>query len=336
MKISIIVPVYNNEKYIVKCIESIINQDYKEWELILINNGSTDKSKEICEKYIKEDERIILVNSINNGPSGARNKGLELATGDYCMFVDGDDYIEKDTLSTLAKELEKNDFQIIIYGNYNDVFSNGQYIENGENKYRECEFNNNDEFKKIYIDLCNNYLINQVWNKIYKKSFIDEVGTKFPQGVSYSEDLIFNIKLYKNLNRGKVINKSFYHYVNHKGDSLCSTFNVNKYRDMKYVYMTIEEEVKGWNNQLVDYLGNTFIKDINIYINSMYNSDCALENNEKRTLVEEIIKDEVVHSCIQKTNIKGIRNTITSTLIRFRCKNLLLLMGKVTRIIRKN
>lgn len=336
MKISIIVPVYNNEKYIVKCIESILNQKFSNWELILINNGSTDRSKELCEKYANDDERIILVNGENEGPSVARNKGLELATGDYCMFVDGDDYIEQDTLSILSKEIEQNDYQIVIYGNYNDIYENGVYRENGANKYREYEFNSNDEFKKIYIDLSNKYLVNQVWNKIYKKSFIEEVGTRFPQGVNYSEDLIFNIKLYKKLKKGKVIDKVLYHYVNHKGDSLCSTFNVNKYKDMKYVYMTIKEEVKGWNDELINYLGNTFVKDINIFINSMYNSDCLLPITKKRELVDEILEDETVYECIKETKIKGMRNKVTATLIRGRCKNLLLLMGKIIRLIKKS
>lgn len=336
MKISIIVPVYNNEKYIVKCIESVTNQEFTNWELILINNGSTDRSRELCEKYVNEDDRIILVNGENEGPSVARNKGLELATGDYCMFVDGDDYIEEDTLGILANEMQEKDYQIIFYGNYNDTYINNEYIRTGENKCSEYEFDNNEEFKKNYVELLNHFMVNQVWNKIYKKSFIDEVGTSFPKGMNYSEDIIFNIKLYKKLQRGKVLNKSFYHYVNHKGDSLCSTFNINKFNDMKYAYIKIKEEVANWNNEVIESLSNLFIKDINIYINSLYGSSCNLGYSEKSKVVHGIIKDDVVQICIKESKLNGIRNKITSTLIRCKCKNLLLLMGKVTRKIRKS
>ena len=336
MKISIIVPVYNNAKYISKCIESIISQKFSNWELILVNGGSQDKTKEICEKYAHKDERIILINTINEGPSGARNIGLDYAHGEYCMFVDGDDYIEQDTLKILADEIKEKDYQIIFYGNYNDILNDGKYTIKNENLSKKCAFNDNSEFQKVYKDLLDNHLVNQVWNKIYKKSFIDEVGARFPKGINYSEDLIFNIKLYKKLQSGMVIDKALYHYVNHKGNSLCSTFNEKKYKDIKYVYTITRTEVYGWNDKLLNYIDNSFITDINIFINSMYNSDCRLGVNEKKILIEEIVKDEVVHSCIRKINIKGIRNKITSILIKIKNVNLLLAMGKITRMIKKN
>lgn len=336
MKISIIVPVYNNEKYIDKCIKSIINQKYTDWELILINDGSKDKSKDICERYANSDERIILVNSKNEGPSVARNKGLELATGEYCMFIDGDDYIEQDTLSVLNKEIEKDDYQIIFYGNYNDIFVDNEYVECGENRCKEYQFNNNEEFKKIYIDLFNKFLLNQVWNKLYKKSFIDEIGTRFPKGMSYSEDLIFNIKLYKNLQKGKIVNKSLYHYVNHKEGSLCSTFNVNKFNYIKYAYIKLKEETSGWYDELSDYLNNTFIKNINIYINSLYDSSCSLKYSQKKDIVEDIINDDVVQKSVSSSNIIGIRNKITAFILKNKLTKIALLMGKTTRAIRKN
>ncbi|MBU5487101.1 glycosyltransferase [Clostridium sp. MSJ-8] len=335
MKISIIVPVYNNAKYISKCIESIISQKFSNWELILVNGGSQDKTKEICEKYAHKDERIILINTINEGPSGARNIGLDYAHGEYCMFVDGDDYIEQDTLKILADEIKEKDYQIIFYGNYNDILNDGKYTIKNENVSKECAFNDNSEFQKVYKDLLDNHLVNQVWNKIYKKSFIDEVGARFPKGINYSEDLIFNIKLYKKLQSGMVIDKALYHYVNHEKDSLCTTFNINKFNDMKYAYVKVWGFVNDWNEGLKQYINNWFVKNINIYINSLFNSSCQLNYSQKRDILENIIKDDVVQECISSNSAIGLRNKITTFIIRNKLTSIALLMGRVTRIIRK-
>lgn len=335
MKVSIIVPVYNCEKYLKRCIESVINQTYKDWELILIDDGSTDKSYDICLEYKKKYKNIIALHQDNKGVGEARNYGIEKAIGKYCMFIDGDDYIEQETLNILSNEIKKNDYQIIFYGNYNYIFSHDRYIRIGENKYKEYEFNNNEEFKKIYIELFNKFLVNQVWNKIYKKSFIDEIGISFPKEMNYSEDIIFNIKLYKNLKKGKVLNKSLYNYINHKEDSLCTTFNINKFNDMKYAYIKINQETKDWNRELANYLNNAFIKDINIFINSLYSTSCNLTYSKKREVVKKISNDDVVQNCINISDIKGIRNEITSIILKNKLVTGALLMGKVISLIKK-
>ena len=114
--VSIIVPVYNAKKYLSNTLESILKQSYKNLEIILVNDGSTDNSKEICEHYAKIDSRIILLNKINGGVSSARNYGLEVAKGDYVSFIDSDDYLTVDMIETLVKDVQNTDVEIAVCG----------------------------------------------------------------------------------------------------------------------------------------------------------------------------------------------------------------------------
>ena len=111
-KISIIIPVYNVEKYLSRCLESVINQSYKNIEIIIVNDGSTDNSFDICNKYKKKDKRVILIDQNNQGLSGARNTGLKHATGEYICFIDSDDYVEKDYVEYLYKLIVKDDYDL--------------------------------------------------------------------------------------------------------------------------------------------------------------------------------------------------------------------------------
>lgn len=125
VKISVIVPVYNTEKYLNKCIKSIVRQTYSNWELIIIDDGSTDGSGELIDKAAKKDHRIIAIHQKNAGPGKARNTGLNLATGDYVVFIDSDDFIDKDYFSLLATKALKND---VVYIDVDQISSNGNVL----------------------------------------------------------------------------------------------------------------------------------------------------------------------------------------------------------------
>ena len=123
--ISIIMPVYNAEKYLNRSIESIMNQTYNNIEIILVNDGSTDNSLEICTSYQEKDNRIKLINQANKGVSFARNKGIDEATGDYIMFIDSDDYVEKNMIEDMVSKITEDDIDLVISGIKMDYIKNG-------------------------------------------------------------------------------------------------------------------------------------------------------------------------------------------------------------------
>ncbi len=171
--ISVIVPIYNVDNYLEKCIDSIINQSYKNLEIILIDDGSTDDCGIICDKYKKNDERIIVIHKKNEGLSSARNKGLDIAKGNLISFIDGDDYIEHNMLATLKKNMEKYESDISICC-CNHIKNNKKYNRFCNTSIKEFV----SEGKCKYLNMYNEYspLSNCVWNKLYKKEIFNYIS----------------------------------------------------------------------------------------------------------------------------------------------------------------
>ena len=150
IKISVIIPVYNTEKFLEKCLNSVLNQTLKEIEIIVVNDGSRDNSLEIIKKFKKEDNRIVLLNEQNGGSSFARNKGLETAKGKYFYFIDSDDYLEENTMfEELYNKCENDNLDIVVFDYYNDFGNRKEYVKNIE--ISEDVLINKEEYVKDLI-----------------------------------------------------------------------------------------------------------------------------------------------------------------------------------------
>lgn len=217
-KISIIVPVYNVEDYLEECIESIINQTYKNIEIIIINDGSTDNSGVICDKYSKKDKRIRVFHQENKGVSSARNFGIKNATGKYIMFVDADDYLELNTIEALCKHKLKD--SLVIFG-YNKIYKN-KIIEKKENN-----FNVKTKLEMTRMLFFNDNIGGFIANKIFDKRIIDKNSLLFNEELSYCEDLVFVCEYIKYITKFKYINCSLYNYRMRKSSTSYSFFTGN-------------------------------------------------------------------------------------------------------------
>lgn len=182
---SIIIPVYNSEKFIKKCIDSILEQNYKNYEIIVVNDGSTDKSKEIVKKY--KINNLRLINQKNKGLSGARNAGLKCALGKYVIFIDADDYVEKNLLIELSKYIDKYD--VVIYGYYNEIVRNEILVKQDRISFVNSNIKSN--IRKMDIFAINS-LIGFAWNKAYSRAYLFKNKFFFEEGTSLVEDIIFN------------------------------------------------------------------------------------------------------------------------------------------------
>lgn len=210
-KLSVIVPVYNVEKYLEKCLNSIINQSYRNLEIICVNDGSTDNSLTILKAYEKKDPRIILIDKENGGLSSARNVGLDVASGEYITFVDSDDYIALNTYELcLNKFNDEVDF----------VSYSFQYVYTD---LTDIKFNS---FNQKYVGLhkCNATIILDnsfwvaVWSKIFRKKIIDKYCIRFPEGLIF-EDILFSYEYYFISNNAYFLQDNLYYYVQ-RSDSI--------------------------------------------------------------------------------------------------------------------
>lgn len=217
--VSIIVPVYNVEKYFEKCADSIIAQTYKNLEIILVNDGSTDCSGELCDRYASMDDRIIVIHQENAGLSGARNRALDIAKGEFIGFVDSDDFIDPDMFQTL----------------YNKAVTTGSDIVECNLHHTYVNFEDTEIVEK-YFDkthlLCLGRCV--VWNKIYRHELIQKAKIRFPLGLHY-EDMEFYAKLIPNVESYDYVDITPYHYVqravsinNYSTDKVCHIFQILK------------------------------------------------------------------------------------------------------------
>lgn len=224
--ISIIVPVYNVEEYLSKCLDSIVNQTYKNLEIILIDDGSTDNSGIICDEYSEGDTRIKVIHKKNKGVSNTRNIGIENASGEYILFVDADDEIEKDYIYVMIKEVIQSDCDLVI-SNILDIFNTTcrKRIIKKENL--------TGIFRNDYFTLLE--LLRVPFVKLYKSQMINKYNIRFCESMKLSEDQVFNFQYYSIIKNYKFINYCGYKYFHR------NTFSLSKAVDKKAFYDDIKK-----------------------------------------------------------------------------------------------
>lgn len=211
--VSIIVPVYNVEKYLEKCLNSIVNQTYYNLEIIVINDGSTDKSDEICRRFYTEDSRVIYINKKNGGLSSARNAGLNIAKGSYISFVDSDDYLEVNFIEKLLCLCKKSEADIGCCDFYRTSALNEQELN-----YKEYYYNSDE----ILDELLTDQISAHVWNKLYKRSMFSQI--RFPEGKNF-EDLFTMHLLFFESKKIAFTNEKMYFYNDSNITSISNDLN---------------------------------------------------------------------------------------------------------------
>lgn len=214
--LSVIIPIYNVEKYLTKCIESVINQTYKNIEIILVNDGSTDNSKAIIDKYSSIDSRIKVINKKNGGLSDARNVGIELAKGEYITFLDSDDWIELNMYEKLYKYIKQENADI-VQCSYQKVYD--EEVNNQKNKE---EVNIMSGEKSLY-NLGEKTVV--VWNKIYKRELFNDI--RFPKGKYHEDEFTIYKVLYK-ANKIVDLNLPLVYYRQREDSIMNSKFNLKR------------------------------------------------------------------------------------------------------------
>ena len=326
--ISIVVPIYNAEKTLKRCIESIINQSSNNWELILINDGSSDKTQEICEHYQKENNRIKLIKQSNQGVSVARNEGVKSVSGKYIIFVDSDDYIEPNTIETLNNVIvnSKKDYELVVFG-YNK-FKDSQKIKFHAKK---CELHNNiDILKKIsnrneFIFFCG-----APSGKLFKANIIKNNNIKFDKSMSLGEDTCFVLDYIKNINSCLVIEDCLYDSIDIKG-------SLSK-RDKKDIFQITKKIQCKYNNCVNGKNININLKNNILFRNLMLSINMPIIYNwshaERKELYNEIRNyDEFKKIKIKDINIKYYK--LIYVLLKYKMHILIIYLVKIKNLIRK-
>ncbi len=305
--LSIIIPVYNAEDNLSKCLDSIIKQSYKKIEVLCINDGSTDNSEKIIDSYIKNDKRIKKINQENSGVSATRNRGIKESNGDFITFIDADDYIEKHYIQNMMNTLMKNKCEMIISG----------YTELRCNKFEEKSIYSSEKqncidisFPKKINDFFSTFEFNPCWKQIISSEMIKKNNIYFEENIKYGEDMLFTLLCYSYSKKTCYLkNYGYFYLINPKGAMQNRTISaLNKYLDDNImITLKIKKILKLNSNEINNLDYKTFKIYKSILGRIIKNSDFF----RTRYLIKESIKkyksilnnDELYTICTFKEKI---------------------------------
>lgn len=289
---SIIIPVYNVEKYIDKCIYSVIEQEYKNFEIILVDDGSPDRCPEICDEYAKKDSRIRVIHKVNGGLSSARNCGINIATGEYILFLDSDDFWNsKKALMNLYDSLKNEDIDVLVYNN----------IERSciTNKEKVCDriydvgfMENASKEETLKYLLQNNLFPGAAWLTVTKRKMLINKKLYFIEGIK-AEDIDWLIKVYLEADTFSAINEAFYVYLKYRNDSITGTADAKSIDDLLYT-------IGLWQNKLRDDSNKYIANDFNRLLGWHYACALLVYNNLNRNQKKEYKKKLKVYKYMLK------------------------------------
>lgn len=307
IKVSVIMPVYNSGKYLKKAVDSILTQSLKEFELILVDDGSTDGSPEVCDEFAKSDERVKVIHQKNTGICNARNAALQIAKGEYLAFSDHDDEYLPRLLENSYKMAVKTDADIVKFCKKELLIKGNSIIREKHNLYEDKKYNKED-ITKEFFSLINNGVLTCVWDGIYKRDLIVEnknlsFNEYFKNG---GEDIAFMMNLIQYANSLVTLSSIYYiHYIR-KGVSTSTKFNMHKINHLVKLQFIVTQTIENLKIDLSQkekeysfYLMKEYICPV---VNLYANPNCPIINIKKMEQIEALTEQSFVPSSFLKLN----------------------------------
>lgn len=327
MKYSVIIPVYNVEKYIDRCLKSIISQNYDDLEIIVIDNGSTDSSGSICDTYANEYANISVYHIENHGVGSARNFGLSKARGEFIYFVDSDDYLVGNLFAEFEDKLVP-DLDLLVFSYYNSFEQ--EMTERNRTKKSLPYSGSYDKysFTKIFKDLFLSDMLYTVWNKFYRRAFLIENNISFEK-YELGEDVRFNLNVYRNVTKVYLSQESYYVYVIGRKGSAMSGYNPKRLQYQLQELKLVDSLLKDWHIDSSN-LDNTV--KARILMSNIHNiSKQKLPVTKKVKLVKEICKNKDMADFIR--NDSSLLNPLIKMLLKCRMYIVLIYLKKMQMIL---
>lgn len=328
-KVSIIVPVYNAEQYLDRCIESILSQTFSDFELILVDDGSYDNCPAICDNYAAQDKRVKVIHKNNGGVSTARNQGIEIAAGDYLMFIDSDDYVDANMLEIMLNSAD--DFpDYIVTGLCMETYEQGELVRRDQYKMPLKKYS----VRTLFEALNNEYALICICSpccKLFKKKIIEVNNIRFCEQMSLGEDTYFNLDYFEHCNLIISINREFYHYVRDNKDSLFSKYHSNsllvhekvydKMRNLIYKKECSEICKRDFEEMYFNMLVSCIIQDFK-------NADKTSIKFRKSNIKKVITNEHIIRN-LKHYKFNGIKQKVIHKVVSLGNANLIYLMFKI-------
>ena len=312
--VSIVMPIYNVEKYLEKAIKSVLNQTHKNIELILVNDGSPDNSIKICRHYEKIDKRVSVINQENAGVGCARNAGLAKAIGEYIYFIDPDDYAESNLIKENLKLAKEASADIVVFGFYEETTDkNGNVVK----KLNLPEFTSSKtitQFREEFYDYYS-FTPYALWNKMYKHRYLIENNIQF-SNQKIGEDALFNLQVYRHIEKVKINPSPYYHYV-YRSDSAINHYTNNRFEQEYKVAENFESLMKEWDKSLsyIDLINKEYWNVIYLELKNLSSRECTLKKEKKVQLVKTIMNNKKIKNAVIDLSTQVQRNTFVKILL---------------------
>ena len=328
LKYSVIIPVYNVEKYIDRCLKSILSQNYDDLEIIVIDNGSTDRSGSICDSYANEYANISVYHIENHGVGPARNFGLSKAKGEFICFVDADDYLVGNLFSDVENQLDSQ-LDLLVFSYYNSIEKNLSEIDRSAKILPTEGKKDKSDFIALFQELCLTDMMYTVWNKIYRREFLEEHQIVF-ESYELGEDVRFNLNVYQHVNAVFLVKSGYYVYISGRVDSAMGQYNPNRMNYQLEELGKVDQLMTSWNihdEQFVDQIKSRILMS-NIQNISAQKIPLPL----KRQYVEELCKNKEMVILTHKDT--PFINLIVRFLLNYRMYRTVIFLKKIQILIK--
>ncbi len=340
-ELSIVIPVYNGEKYIRMCYEGIASQSFKDWEAIFVDDGSTDGSPSILDDLSDSDSRVTVIHKTNGGTATARNAGLDVARGTYITFLDCDDEIKKEMYEKMVALMNSTKADMGVCGFYFKLeredgdLSETTYLE--EKYYPDSFYKNKEEIKKHLVDMWDSDLLSNVWNKLYRMDLIKEKNLRYRDGHVYTEDRVFNRQFIENCESIAFTSECLYYYVRERVGS-----TTEKYRDDSFVIRNKEfneftahyKKLGIWTPKSQEYTCREFVERIAGCIENVFHAGNALTVKEKYDRIKSMVEHPDTRKAIKYARCRSKKMRIFVLPIKWNWTPGVFMMGYTIYFIR--
>lgn len=334
---SIIIPIYNCEKYIERCIKSIIEQDFFSYEIIAVDDGSKDNSLNICNNIAENFKQVKVFSKKNSGVSDTRNYALNRATGKYILFMDSDDYVEKDYLQTAIDIIKKYNVEFVNFGFFSDVENERQeLISSNRICMEDILVKKQEELNEKIVELWDKHMLYNLWNKVYLREKIVNENIEFPTK-NFGEDMEFNIRYMKKIDTFYNSSKCFYHYIKERKNSITNKYNDDLFsiRIAEYHFFNKYFEERNIEyNRYIEFSSRRFIERVVGCIENICSSNLSIKNKLKK--IKEILKNETTRDTVKIARPHSKKMKLILIPIKLRMTLSTFLIGTLISIVRKS
>jgi glycosyltransferase involved in cell wall biosynthesis len=328
--ISIIMPVFDVEKYLPRAIESIIKQTYRDFEFLIVDDGSLDNGGSICDAYQAKDDRIKVFHKKNDGAANARNHVMDIAKGKYLYFMDSDDWAEENMLKDMLNLAESNQVQLVVTGYYIDTYYSENHHSTDEMKCSSKVYASQREFRKDAYRMFDRNLLYTPWNKLYSADFIREGNFRFKK--TLWDDFVFNLELLYDIERVCVSSNMYYHFIRARATSESEKYSKELYEKREDEHRNLVKLYAHWgvaDEKSIEFISRRYVERLIGCMVNITNKNNTLGFREKRQVIKGMALNEKVGPALKLAEPKSFMMNLMLLPVRLKCVDWLYLQSKI-------